>query len=207
MSENTRLSPMTSYYLRKFIDDRQDTLHALLPDLHGEITLDQLFNRISQQQQDINKRISVIESLVEIHKQVLKTAPPASTEVQNLDKRLLASLGAVGNIPEAKSGKSSVSVAQDCVKILNTLRTQALFYLGDKIGTKYLLETRPNDEWCQKFKIAPKTTVTYEGPLTEGLKPEQISYFETWINQFSDRCGTILDAFDQNENEALFDNI
>lgn len=205
-----RLSPMTSYYLRKFVEDRQDSLHELLPDLHGTITLDRLFSRMKRQQQHTNENISIIESLVDIHKQMAKTAAPESMALQNLDKRLFASLGIKEAMAQENNNTLSISIAKDCLEVLNNLRTQALFYLGDKIGTKYLLETRPTNQWCQQFQITPQKTVTFEGPLHENLKPEQVTEFETWIDNFVDRCGGILSKVIQDSNtesEALFDNI
>lgn len=209
MSETSRLSPMTSYYLRKFIEDRQEIVHQLLPDLHGEITLDRLFVRMSRQDLMTDDRIRIIESLVDIHKKVAKSSAPDSLEVQNLDKRLLLNLGVKGDVMQANASQASVSIVQDCVDLLNALRNQALFYLGDKIGTRYLLETRPTEQWCQQFEITSKAGVTYDGKLDEGLNPEQINCFETWTARFSQRCGNILTSFEQGSqpSEALFDNL
>ena len=208
MSETSRLSPMTSYYLRKFIEGRQEILHERIPNSQGEITLDQLLSRMCRDSLNDDAQINIIESLVEIHKTVTRTAAPTSV-IQNVDQQLLASLGVAENITQSNTAESSITVTRDCLEKLNALRHQALFLLGDTIGTKYLLETQPNDPWCQKFTITSKTQITYQGKLNERLEPQQITDFQTWIDNFSKRCGHVLTTFvdSSSDDEALFDNL
>ena len=202
---------MTSYYLRKFVEDRQDILHALLPEFRGAITLDRLFTRMSRRGKS-GEQIQVIESLVNIHKQLTKRSPPDSTEVLNLDKRLLLSLGIEENMNQPDTHDSSITVAGDCVEILNSLHTRALFFLGDKIGTKYMIETRPVELWCERFKINQNQKISYRGSLDERLSLQQVRCFESWVKDFAERCTDIMTAFEGDierktdpENEALLD--
>jgi hypothetical protein len=206
MSETIRLSPMTSYYLRKFVEDRQDTLHQLLPDLHGEITLDRLFSRMCRESELNDSQINIIESLVGIHKQTAKSTASDSIELKNLETRLLASLGATEQLAPSSSVSPSILVVKDCLEKLEPLRNQAFFFLGETIGSKYLLETQPQDPWCQKFKLTPNGGIIFQGQLSESLDAQQITYFQTWMDNFSMRCGNILSSFQESnsDNEALF---
>lgn len=210
MSETNRLSPMTSYYLRKFLEDKQSMLRGLLPDIPGEITLDRLFERMVRQGKSIDRQIGMIESLVNIHKSVTRNASPDSMEVINLNQRLFSSLGIEGKINRSVEQQESVSAVKDCLEMLNSLHTKALFFLGATISTKYLLASRPEEKWLQKFQLAPNSTLKYDGQLDELLRPEQVNSFEKWVDQYCDRCSHIMGSFKDGASspgEALFDNM
>ena len=211
MSETSPLSPMTNYYLRKFIEDRQLILRALLPNVVGKVTLEILIQQMKQEGTLIDQKINEIESLVSIHKKLIQSAPSGSIEVENLDQRLLFSLGLEGKSPNhVDDDKKAVLVARDSVEILNVLKIKAQRLLGGQISMKYLLETRPQEQWCQKFKLSSKGKVTYDGPLNEQLNSLQIKCLESWVSCFSDRCRRIMPNFNQDaseDNQALFDDI
>ena len=198
---------MTSYYLRKFVEDSQNQLAEFLPELPTPITLDVLLGQIAGSEKRVNERMAIIESLVALHKKVVQSPATSLEQKLDLEKRIWVSLGVpVPEKTEPEDPKQEFSQVKDCLIQINKSRHQAVFYLGDKITTKYLLESRPRDLYWERYRIAPKARVTFDGDLEEYLKPGQADEFAEWIAKFSERCGNILSKLEENKDEALLDN-
>lgn len=198
---------MTSYYLRKFVEDSQQQLAAFLPELTAPITLEVLLGQISGSEKRINERMAIIESLVSLHKKVVQSSSTSLEQKLDLEKRIWVSLGVPipeKTVPEAP--QEEFSQVKDCLVHINKSRHQAVFYLGDKITTKYLLESRPRDLYWEQYRVAPKARVTFKGNLDEYLKPGQAEEFTEWAAKFSERCGNILNKLEDSTDEALLDN-
>ena len=198
---------MTSYYLRKFVEDSQNQLAEFLPELPTPITLDVLLGQIAGSEKRVNERMAIIESLVALHKKVVQSPATSLEQKLDLEKRIWVSLGVpVPEKTEPEDPKQEFSQVKDCLIQINKSRHQAVFYLGDKITTKYLLESRPRHLYWERYRIAPKARVNFDGDLEEYLKPGQAEEVAEWIAKFSERCGNILSKLEENKDEALLDN-
>ena len=198
---------MTNYHLRKLVDENAKQLVEFLPELPPPVTLDTLLAQIPGSPAKVSERMQIIESLVVLHKKVVQSPATSIEQKLDLERRIWISLGVP--LPEKSNVNTPLqtySQVKNCLIEINKHRHQAVFYLGDIITTKYLVESRPSDLYWERYIIAPKVRVTFDGDLEEYLSPDQIEQFTSWISNFGEKCGNVLNKIDEKQDDALLDN-
>ncbi|MEM9137825.1 MAG: hypothetical protein AAGB01_10815, partial [Cyanobacteria bacterium P01_F01_bin.42] len=78
--------------------------------------------------------------------------------------------------------------SDDLLRFLNSLSQECSSVFGCLRIRYYLLESRPEQEWCYSFIISDKNAITYCGNSRETITNVQFGFFGEWIEQFWQRC-------------------
>jgi hypothetical protein len=193
MTGLTRLSPMTSYYLRKLLGERQETLINPQGD---QINIETIIGQIGQSQSAGAGALRALDGLVQLHQTLATSYAAPESQLVELERQIFSALGLQAVI-KSNSVHEGISLSQklsvgDCITILQKVRQGLVNYIGTTIVSNYLLESRPEGEWWEQFTIDRKQGVIYTGNSAEQLTPEQQQRFDQWVNLFTQRCAEII---------------
>jgi hypothetical protein len=184
---------MTSYYLRKLLGERQETLINPQGD---RINVETLIGQIGQSQSAGPGALRTLDGLVQLHQTLTTSYAAPETQLVELERQIFSALGlqiGVKADPVCDQTPPAQELsAGDCVTILQKVRQGVVNYIGATIVSNYLLESLPKGEWWEQFTIDRKQGVMYTGNPAEQLTPEQEQCFEQWVNLFTQRCAEII---------------
>ncbi|AFY79180.1 putative low-complexity protein [Pleurocapsa sp. PCC 7327] len=82
---------------------------------------------------------------------------------------------------------------------LNVVYKSAKYYLGNKLATKYLHDSKPNLDWLKGFEIARNGEIIFTGALIEHVGSIETKLMEKltakWIADFTKNCAQIIPHF------------
>lgn len=201
---------MTAYYLRKLIEDKQAQLAWKQSDCTQPITLDNILEQLSHEDPATSVPLDVLDRVVILHQSLSSSYDSDSPQVRDIEGKIYERLGVQWQQASAKKDLSDLpnATSKDLVNQLNALRKKSETLIGPKITHTYLLESRPDSDWCRRFKVPEKGSISFEGNLMERLPEENLKLYISWANAFTEKCLGIIADFDQDNNsnaeESLF---
>ena len=91
--------------------------------------------------------------------------------------------------------ESCIESLDSIVTRFNSICTTSNRYLGNIITAKFLHFSRPDFDWLNQFEFNRKNQIIIKENLADLITPQQLYYFETWINSFIYSCSKIVKNF------------
>lgn len=131
------------------------------------------------------------ESILPAMANEMKHIADGSSEEQNNERSIELAwldLQQTANVAFLVSDALSPKRSRDALKLLNALICKSALLIGAIRTRTYLLESRPNDEWCHMFVITDIGTVKYSGNIRELVTNTRLKMFGQWMEQFWQMC-------------------
>jgi uncharacterized protein YjbI with pentapeptide repeats len=90
-------------------------------------------------------------------------------------------------------------ILEKILKQLNSVYKSAKHYLGNKLATKYLYDSKPSLDWLKGFEIDRNGEIIFTGALIENVGSIETKLMEKltekWIAEFTKNCARIIPNF------------
>ena len=105
-------------------------------------------------------------------------------------------------LPQNFNPLNAGMVHESCIESLNSIITRfnsicttSNRYLGNIITAKFLHFSRPDFDWLNQFEINRKNQIILKESSPDLISPQQLYYFENWIDLFIQSCSKIVKNF------------
>ena len=200
MYSQETLNSSTSYYLRKILAEYHEMTNGVfnLEDSIQSVDFYDLLNNLYQSIA-IEQKAKELVVLSDLHKQLSNRDDCDPQNLAELERRILRILlGKNINVNESTDRRLTkvdrISI-QDLLKKIESIKDSSTKFLGTKMTTRYLLESRPEDEWLEQFSIDPKAHITFSGSFFDSVDSAQQGLFEQWIQDFIALCSKTIPNF------------
>ncbi len=104
------------------------------------------------------------------------------------------------NFDPAGVGMVHIKMMQKCavdelLAQFNHLYSYGSKYMGRIITTKYFHSSRPNFAWLNQFELNNSNQIVFQGTVSSFISPEQLYWFQEWMNSFTKLCSSIIKDF------------
>jgi hypothetical protein len=210
MAVSFKLSPMSSYYLRRLVQAQKDML-LKSGDPEFAATMVQLdpegmLSRVGLAEGEIALRVKELEVLTRAH-QSLSSSGTYIQEMKDLELQIFTLLGwnvSQNATTEVGAPQTVTLNGTEALNILQDLLKTSASYLGGKISGDYLRAVCPVEAWANQL-IIQKGNVLELNILTEQtLSDVELANVKAWVIQFVQRCSTIIGGFHEIANQDDF---
>jgi hypothetical protein len=209
MAVSFKLSPMSSYYLRRLVQ-AQKTMLLQCDNPAVKTAIEQsdpegMLRQLGLSDGEISQRVNELEVLTRAH-QSLANEKRYPEEMQKLELQIF---GVLGWSPSQESIANAAVIAQapltggDAVRILQDLLKISAGYLG-RIAGDYLKATCPVEAWGNQLTLEKGNVLELTCFQPHELEPAEIENLRTWVIQFLKRCSTIIGGFHEIANNDDF---
>jgi hypothetical protein len=211
MAVSFKLSPMSSYYLRRLVQAHKD---MLLSSGDAEFTAamiqldpEGMLSRVGLSEGEIAQRVKELEVLTRAH-QSLSSSGTYPQELKDVETQIFTQLG--WNISQAVASSetgASEAVALtgvDALTILQDLFKTSAAYLGGKISGDYLKGSCPVEDWVNQLTIQKGNVLELSSLADQTLNDSELASMKTWVIQFIQKCSTIIGGFHEIANQDDF---
>ncbi len=192
MNLTTKLTFSTCYYIRKillqqskdlqwvvnqkngFCVNSSEDLKQLLDSVYLEDVLEQLLQRLYQEDNEADVKIQQLEALCLDHQRFVAKNILHSEEILNIQQQIFLILGF----------KRIEINTFEIVDALNQLSKYSSNYLGVKITTANWQANRPDIDWLKNFSIDDSAKFVFSGTSAELEKFEQLQWLHRWVAAF-----------------------
>ncbi len=210
MTLSSRLSPMTSCYIRKLYEKREMASMVISADTDVDISeisgfdVNYLLAKTYRDKDLYLGQLSQLENLTYLHQELDKSKIKPQEQLTRIEAKIFAILEpshSQAPAPSALAVKHPQPAPQmtpkDLLQVLEHVLGVAARYLGPTLAVTYLLNARREEEWLQQFEVRSPTQIQYLGLAQEETTQSQRQSFKTWTDSFIRRCAQILPHFPQ----------
>jgi hypothetical protein len=210
MAVSFKLSPMSSYYLRRLVQAQKGLLlQCDNPELKTAIEHSDpegMLGRLGLSDGEIAQKVNELEVLTRAH-QSLSNEGRYPEEMRKLELQIFGVLGWSPN-PENVNTADAIApqaavTGNEAVRILQDLLKISAGYLG-KISGDYLKGTCPVAEWGNQLTIQKGNILELTCFNPQELDPSELENLRTWVIQYIKRCSTIIGGFHEIANNDDF---
>jgi hypothetical protein len=210
MAVSFKLSPMSSYYLRRLVQAHKEILlksgdpeaTAAMVQLDPEGML----SRAGLTEGEIAQRVKELEVLTRAH-QSLSSSGTYPQEMKDLELQIFTLLGwniSQNTAAEANSPQPISLTGAEALNILQDLFKTSVGYLGGKISGDYLRGACPVEDWAYQLTIQKGNILELRCLSDQILDTSELANIKTWVIQFIQRCSTIIGGFHEIANQDDF---
>jgi len=205
----TKVSPMTTYYVRKLYRQRDPYLSQVEDmgeDFSTFLDLEQVLKRLYDAG-ELDLMARQLETLVQYHQGLTSQSHTSDSQLQDIEQRIFAVLGESSlDGSQADEGRTSTTPSVDhsappdltvskLLDMLNQLQEAGSTYLGSAITTNYLQSSRPDSECFKQFQIERSQPVTYSADPSQALDEQQKELAQKWVKGFVQSCSQVITKF------------
>ncbi|MGB8700304.1 MAG: hypothetical protein WCD18_12885 [Thermosynechococcaceae cyanobacterium] len=208
MNPPAKLSPMTSYCIRRLVQTNQDQFlqQGIVLSEKELAEPEEILNKFGLGATDRVQRIQNLEILVRAY-QSLSNSGKYPTELKTTEQQIFATLGLsnidLGVILDLNSQALEITSsyikktikASEAFEVIQSLLSTASKYLGPKIASEYLISTRPPNEVLLRFEMQENHKLTMNHNNDEILLESDLESIRSWIKDYIKKCSEIVNNF------------
>lgn len=205
----TKISPMTTYYVRRLYRQKDPYLSQVEDmgdDFSTCLDLEQVLKSLYNEG-ELNLMARQLETLVQYHQGLTAQGHASGPQLKEVEQRIFAILGESPSAAAQASGTRSPSpssstspdqpsiTVKQLLRILNQLQEAGTTYLGTAITANYLQSARPDQDWFEQFQVQRSQPVTFTGDLSQALDAPQRDLSQKWVKRFVQSCTQVIAKF------------
>lgn len=198
MRTANKISPMTSYYLRRLIQDNYTQLVRETENPESLVSVDQDSRLIDRDRLQAINSPAVLEKLVALHQSLVATGQEDSPQIQSVEFQIFNMLGfeQTSMLPaHASSSPTLIKFSpQKCADLLNQLyglRKKCDSLISPKVTYNYLKKSCPKDDWSQDEEVVRLVSLADEDKR-ELMTNNRLELYEQWTDSFLQQCEITL---------------
>lgn len=210
MAVSFKLSPMSSYYLRRLVQAHKEMLlKSGDPDATAamvQLDPEGMLSRAGLTEGEIAQRVKELEVLTRAH-QSLSSSGSYPQEMKDLELQVFTLLGwsiSQGTTAEVSAPQPVSLTRAAALSILQDLFKTSVGYLGGKISGDYLRGACPVEDWAHQLTIQKGNILELSGWSDQILDASELANLKTWVIQFIQRCSKIIGGFHEIANQDDF---